>query len=156
QKLAQLAEGAMPIHEPGLSEMVLRNQEEGRLSFTDDYADALQCSSFAFIAVQTPTLPDGNVDTTAVCGCVDSLIHHAPCGLILVLKSTVPVGTAENVRSQMLLEGRSDIEVVSNPEFLSEGTAVEDFFRPTRVVIGAENPDPARAVGDLYSSVEAP
>ncbi|RII24952.1 MAG: UDP-glucose 6-dehydrogenase, partial [Geobacter sp.] len=138
-KIEGLKQGVIPIYEPGLKEMVLRNQSEGRLSFTTNAAEAVQSSLISFIAVGTPPGEDGSADLAYVLG-VAREIGRAMTGFkIIVDKSTVPVGTADKVRAAVReeLALRSvdlEFDVVSNPEFLKEGAAIEDFMKPDRVV----------------------
>ena len=138
-----LKKGILPIYEPGLEEMVARNYKEGRLHFTTDYIQAVPYSKICFIAVGTPPGEDGSADVSYVLAAARSIAEHIKEYTVIVDKSTVPVGTSEKVREtvQKVLEERSvkiDFDVVSNPEFLKEGVAVEDFLRPDRVVIGTD------------------
>jgi UDPglucose 6-dehydrogenase len=154
-KIESLRAGRIPIYEPGLDALVARNVEQGRLSFTTETADAVRSSLVVFIAVQTPTLPDGGTDLRAV-EAVAREIGRALNGYkVVVTKSTVPVGATQRVkeliREELEAAGRDEsFSVASNPEFLREGAAIGDFMRPDRVVIGAED-DAARAIlQDLY------
>ena len=154
-KVEMLQRGKVPIYEPGLEALVARNAEQGRLSFTTDTAEAVAGALVVFIAVQTPTLPDGGTDLRAI-EAVAREIGRALNGYkVIVTKSTVPVGTTQRVKELVQEEldaaGReASFSVVSNPEFLREGAAINDFLRPDRVVIGAED-DVARAIlRDLY------
>ena len=153
-RLSGLAAGEPPISEPGLAELVQEQMRHGRLQFTGNYAGIAE-SEFIFIAVPTPSREDGSADTSHVLHAVNSLIPHVRPATVIVVKSTVPVGTTDRLAAMPpLLEAR--IEVVSNPEFLRQGTAVHDFLQPDRVVIGASSPDAAARVARLYSSIEAP
>jgi UDPglucose 6-dehydrogenase len=150
ERLAQLKQGQVPIYEPGLDEMVARNRLAGRLLFTADHAAAVQDAAIAFIAVNTPPGPDGQADTSFVFSAARAVIAHAAPGLIVVTKSTVPVGTGDALRHLAVSAGRADIEVVSNPEFLREGCAIGDFMAPDRIVVGSADRSAAEAVARLY------
>ena len=157
KKIDDLKDGKIPIYEPGLEEMVLRNHKDGRLDFTNDYAQAIPSSDICFIAVGTPPGEDGSADTRSVLAAAESIAKHMVGYTIVVDKSTVPVGTAEKVRAaiQKVLDGRTDsqgieFDVVSNPEFLKEGVAVNDFMRPDRVVIGCDNARAEAVMRQLY------
>ncbi|MEM9072472.1 MAG: UDP-glucose/GDP-mannose dehydrogenase family protein [Myxococcota bacterium] len=139
-KIATLNGGGIPIFERGLESLVQRNVAEGRLSFTTDVVAAIKASHVVFVAVGTPPRGDGGADLSAVDAVAQSVAAHAEREMVLVLKSTVPVGT--NARVRRLVEGaKHPIHVVSNPEFLKEGAAVGDFLRPDRVVIGCDASD---------------
>jgi UDPglucose 6-dehydrogenase len=154
RKLSALGAGDLPIHEPGLAELVWKNVVDGRLRFSGDYAQIGE-SDFVFIAVPTPCGENGSADTSYVLQAVESLIPHANPGTLIVIKSTVPVGTADAIAGlQSVLNAR--IEVVSNPEFMRQGTAVQDFQQPDRVVVGASSLQAAVDVTRLYGSLEAP
>jgi UDPglucose 6-dehydrogenase len=155
-RLGLLHEGHLPIHEPGLGEMVEDAVAAGRLEFGDDYAAAIPSADFAFLAVHTPPKVDGSADTSFVLGAVRMVLEHALPGLILVTKSTVPVGTGDAIEGIVQDAGLDAIHVASNPEFLREGTAVEDFLRPDRILIGADSQFIARRVADLYADLDAP
>ena len=154
-KIEGLKQGIIPIYEPGLKEMVLRNQAEGRLSFTTNCCEAVQSSLVSFIAVGTPPGEDGSADLQYVLG-VAREIGRAMTGYkIIVDKSTVPVGTADKVRAavkeELAIRGVDlEFDVVSNPEFLKEGAAIEDFMKPDRVVIGTDNVRTAEIMKELY------
>ncbi len=154
-KVESLRAGKIPIYEPGLDALVARNVEQGRLSFTTETAEAVRSSLVVFIAVQTPTLPDGGTDLRAVEGVAREIGRALNGYKVVVTKSTVPVGTTQRVkeliREELDAAGRDEsFSVASNPEFLREGAAIGDFMRPDRVVIGAED-DAARAIlRDLY------
>ncbi|MCS6799968.1 MAG: UDP-glucose/GDP-mannose dehydrogenase family protein, partial [Myxococcota bacterium] len=145
-KIERLRAGEMPLFEPGLEPLVHRNVEAGRLSFTDDVAGAIARSDVVFVAVGTPQRFDGAASLLAVDRVAETVARVASRRTLLVLKSTVPVGTHARVR-RIVSEARAPIHVVSNPEFLKEGEAVTDFFRPDRIVVGVEPDDEhARAV----------
>ncbi len=156
EKIQLLQEGNIPIFEPGIEEIVRRNQKEGRLRFTTSYADAVPEALFCFIAVATPEGEDGSADLTYVKKAAEQLAEHMDSYKVVVNKSTVPVGSTTQVQrviQQKLEERGVDIEfdVVSNPEFLKEGDAVNDFMKPDRVVIGAHNPRVIELMRALYS-----
>ena len=154
-RLARIRSGHLPIHEPGLDELVAEERAEHRLEFTDEYAAAIPSSDFVFLAVNTPPRPDGEADTTFVFNAVRTVLAHARPGLTIVTKSTVPVGTGDQIEG-LAREAGVRAEVVSNPEFLREGTAVYDFMHPDRVVVGARTETVAARVAGLYESLEAP
>ena len=154
-KIDGLNNGIIPIYEPGLKEMVLKNREEGRLSFTTDLESAVQASLINFIAVGTPPGEDGSADLKYVLGVARDIGRAMNGYRIIVDKSTVPVGTADRVRSAVQEElGRRGVafefDVVSNPEFLKEGAAIDDFMKPDRVVIGTDNVRTAEIMKELY------
>jgi UDPglucose 6-dehydrogenase len=153
EKLTSLEQGILPIHEPGLPELWQRNHEEGRLLLTGDYFQGLENSEFAFIAVGTPSTSNGEPDLKWVRQAAKSIAETASNPMTVVLKSTVPVGTADMV-TQIIARYRQNnhidhITVVSNPEFLREGLAIFDFMHPSRVVIGSSVSDAANAVAEL-------
>jgi len=150
-----LQQGIIPIYEPGLKEMILRNCSEGRLSFTLDMETAVQTSLVCFIAVGTPPGEDGSADLKYVLGVARDIGRAMNGFKIIVDKSTVPVGTADKVRAavQEELTARDinlEFDVVSNPEFLKEGAAIDDFMKPDRVVIGCDNVRTAEIMKELY------
>jgi UDPglucose 6-dehydrogenase len=155
-KIARLEAGEVPIFEPGLEELVRRNVAAGRLHFTTDARRAVQQSLVIFIAVPTPPQEDGSTDLSYVDEVATTIGAHLDGYKVVVTKSTVPVKTAERVQRTILASaaaaGKQDIRcsVASNPEFLREGSAVEDFLRPDRVVIGAEDPEAIAILKDLY------
>jgi UDPglucose 6-dehydrogenase len=153
-KVQVLTSGGMPIYEPGLAEMVGRNSHEERLSFTTDLAAAVQASEIVFIAVGTPQGEDGSADLQYVLSVAQDIGRAMNKYTIVVDKSTVPVGTAKRVRDAIASETTQTFSVVSNPEFLKQGAAIEDFMKPDRVVIGIEAQDEraATAMKELYSS----
>jgi UDPglucose 6-dehydrogenase len=155
KKIEGLKNGIIPIYEPGLKELVLRNHAEGRLSFTTDMVEAVEQSLIQFIAVGTPPGEDGSADLKYVLSVGRTIGKHMNSFKIIIDKSTVPVGTADKVRAavqQELTSRGSNIEfdVVSNPEFLKEGAAIEDFMKPDRVVIGTDNVRTAEIMKELY------
>jgi UDPglucose 6-dehydrogenase len=150
QKIASLKAGHVPIYEPGLEEMVRRNAEEQRLLFTTDLADAVKKSSMIFIAVGTPQGVNGEANLEYVHATVKGIARAMDSYKILVAKSTVPVGTADQLKRWVAEETSVPFAVVSNPEFLKEGAAVEDFMKPDRVVLGGDDADALQAVKELY------
>jgi UDPglucose 6-dehydrogenase len=151
RKIDGLKKGVIPIYEPGLEEYVRRHQRDGRLTFTTDVGDAVGRSEVVFIAVGTPPGEDGSADLTYVLQVAEVIADSMTRETIVVNKSTVPVGTASKVEAVLAKGARFPFHVVSNPEFLKEGAAIEDFMKPDRVVVGASS-DHARAVmSDLYS-----
>ncbi|RYD29651.1 MAG: UDP-glucose/GDP-mannose dehydrogenase family protein, partial [Sphingomonadales bacterium] len=150
EKLARLRAGEVPIYEPGLEHLFVRNTKEERLTFTDDLAHAVANSDIIFLALPTPQGEGGAADLKYVLGAsedIGKLLTEGSSYKIVVTKSTVPVGTADKVRAAVLKNAQSEFDIVSNPEFLREGVAVEDFMKPERVVIGvqSDSKDPARA-----------
>ncbi|HSK09378.1 MAG TPA: UDP-glucose/GDP-mannose dehydrogenase family protein, partial [Vicinamibacterales bacterium] len=150
-KLRVLRRGKIPIFEPGLEEIVRRNRAEKRLVFTSQIATAVRHSSIIFMAVGTPRGEDGSADLQHVLGVAREIAQAMNGYKVIVGKSTVPVGTAEKVREIVRRETTHPFSVVSNPEFLKQGAAVEDFLKPDRVVIGAEDPRATQVMVDLYA-----
>jgi UDPglucose 6-dehydrogenase len=153
ERVAMLQRGEVPIHEPGVPELLQRNAE--RLTFTLDMEDVFRAARIAIICVDTPPTASGDADLSRVEAVVDSLPAGAE-GAILVMKSTVPVGTGRRVRTELDARGREDVGYVSNPEFLREGSAVSDFREPDRVVVGGDRPDDVERVVRLYQDLNAP
>jgi len=154
-KIEGLRNGVIPIYEPGLEELVEQNTRAGRLAFTTDAREGVEHGLFIFIAVGTPPLADGSPDLTYVESVARTIGQHLGHPALVVDKSTVPVGTADHVREVIKaeLDARSaDIhfDVVSNPEFLKEGAAIDDFMKPDRIVVGAENADSIELMRKLY------
>ena len=150
-KIARLQRNEVPIYEPGLEPMVRRNQEEGRLTFTTDIGAAIRSSRVIFIAVGTPPGEDGSADLKHVLGVAKQIGRHMNEPKIVVTKSTVPVGTAEKVRAAVKAETDVPFAVCSNPEFLKEGAAIEDFMKPDRVVVGVDDEEAKEVMGELYA-----
>jgi UDPglucose 6-dehydrogenase len=150
-KVRMLRKAKIPIYEPGLNELVKRNSSEGRLSFTTQLTKAIKGAQIAFIAVGTPQGEDGSADLQHVLAVARDIGRTMDGYLVIVNKSTVPVGTAEKVRGIVRRETTHPFSVVSNPEFLKQGAAVDDFMKPDRVVIGAEDPRGAELMVALYS-----
>ena len=151
EKIARLQRNEVPIYEPGLEPMVRRNQEEGRLTFTTDIGAAIQSSRVIFIAVGTPPGEDGSADLKHVLAVARQIGRHMNEPKIVVTKSTVPVGTAEKVRAAVKSETDVSFAVCSNPEFLKEGAAIEDFMKPDRVVVGVDDEGAQEVMGELYA-----
>lgn len=154
-KISSLKKGQIPIFEPGLQELVIRNQTEGRLRFTSNIAEAVSQSLFCFIAVGTPPGEDGSADLKYVMEVSKSIGQYIDKYMIIVNKSTVPVGTGEKVKNEIMNQIKMrnvDIEfdVVSNPEFLKEGAAIDDFMAPDRIIIGTDNIRTAEIMKQLY------
>ncbi|MGE3164499.1 MAG: UDP-glucose/GDP-mannose dehydrogenase family protein [Planctomycetota bacterium] len=150
-KVERLRKGEIPIYEPGLAELVRRNTAEGRLTFSTQLADGLADAECAFIAVGTPQSHDGQADLAAVRAVAREIGRGMTGPLIVVIKSTVPVGTARIVREIITAETTHEFHVVSNPEFLKEGAAIDDFMKPDRVVLGTDDERAAGIMKDLYS-----
>ncbi|MGD1995838.1 MAG: UDP-glucose/GDP-mannose dehydrogenase family protein [Anaerolineae bacterium] len=152
EKIEKLNKGVMPIYEPGLEELVERNVQAGRLSFTTSYADALMDAEFAFIAVGTPEGVDGEADLRYVRMAAESIAEVLNHPLVIVNKSTVPVGTGDWVADIIRAQLEADVEfsVVSCPEFLREGSAIADFMNPSRVVLGSLDREAAEMVAQLH------
>ena len=158
QRVENLKKGIMPIYEPGLEELVKRNTKGGRLSFTTSYAEALKGVEFAFIAVGTPSGVDGNADLQYVDAAARSIAQNMTAPLIIINKSTVPIGTGDWV-ADIVRSAQShpiDFAVVSCPEFLREGSAIADFMNPHRNVIGSLDRDAADKVAQLHLPLRAP
>ena len=150
EKIAGLLKGKVPIYEPGLSELVLSNVSNGRLNFTTDLKTAVGDARIVFIAVGTPSDADGGADLTAVFKVAESIGAVANGPKLIVDKSTVPVGTAAKVKEFAQSQTDHKMSVCSNPEFLKEGAAIDDFLRPDRVVIGAESDEDFELMDELY------
>ncbi len=156
RKIGMLQAGRIPIYEPGLEELVQKNAEAGRLSFSSDIAAGVAHGLFQFIAVGTPPDEDGSADLKHVLAVANSIGEHMNDYRIVVNKSTVPVGTADKVRDALgaVLKQRGaqiEFDVVSNPEFLKEGAAIDDFMRPDRIIVGTDNPRTTELLRALYS-----
>jgi UDPglucose 6-dehydrogenase len=156
RKIAMLQKGEIPIFEPGLKEIVRANAASGRLAFTTDARESALFAPLQMIAVGTPPGEDGSADLQYVLGAARTIARHMDGPRVIVDKSTVPVGTADKVRAAVAETlaargARIPFHMVSNPEFLKEGAAVEDFMRPDRIVIGAEDPEAITAMRELYA-----
>jgi len=152
-RLSALRAGRLPIVEAGLDELVASGVAAGRLTFTESAVVAVDGAAFVFLCVPTPQSADGSADLSYVEETAKEIAAHLESGAIVVNKSTVPVGSATMVEQVV---GRSDIKVVSNPEFLREGTAVHDSLKPDRIVVGADDPQAAALVGELFAPTAAP
>ncbi|HMF87319.1 MAG TPA: UDP-glucose/GDP-mannose dehydrogenase family protein [Gemmatimonadaceae bacterium] len=151
KKIERLKKNEIPIYEPGLEPLVERNQKEGRLSFTTNIQEAVASAEVLFIAVGTPPGEDGSADLKFVLQVAALVGRHMSREMVVVTKSTVPVGSAGKVAAEIAKEAKFPFHVCSNPEFLKEGDAVEDFMRPDRVVIGAESPHARKVMADVYA-----
>ncbi|MCD6339954.1 MAG: UDP-glucose/GDP-mannose dehydrogenase family protein [Verrucomicrobia bacterium] len=157
-KAAMLQEGKIPIYEPGLESIVHRNAAKGRLSFSTSIKEGVEKAQVVFITVPTPPQPDGSVDMSFI----EKVAREIACSMteykIVVDKSTVPVKTGEKVAETIrrYAKARVEFDVVSNPEFLREGSAVEDLLHPDRIVIGVQSPRPVQMMKDIYAPIEAP
>ncbi len=151
KKLEQLEKGIIPIYEPGLEELIKANTLEGRLKFTDDLTMAVQKSQVCFIAVGTPQSEDGSADLQYVMNVAESIGKAMNGYKVIVDKSTVPVGTAEKVTAIIKQYYDGEFDVVSNPEFLKQGAAVDDFLKPDRVVIGSNSPKATAIMQEVYA-----
>jgi len=150
-KVEKLSNGQITIYEPGLEKLFLRNQREERLRFTTNLAEGIADAKIIFLALPTPPGEDGSADLKYILGVADELGKILNDYKVIVDKSTVPVGTAEKVRQVIAKNCQCEFDVVSNPEFLREGVAVEDFMKPDRVVIGTESERARKIMGDLYA-----
>ncbi|HJQ08791.1 MAG TPA: UDP-glucose/GDP-mannose dehydrogenase family protein [Candidatus Saccharimonadales bacterium] len=155
QKIAGLLRGELPIYEPGLPDLVQRNTADGRLHFTTDLAQAVEKAEVVFLALPTPPGQDGSADLSYVLGVADQLGPLLARYTVIVNKSTVPVGTADQVRERIAAKARHDFDVVSNPEFLREGQAVRDFMEPDRIVVGTASHRAQKVMQSLYQPVTA-
>lgn len=151
EKIACLKNGRIPIYEPGLTEMVKHNEKAHRLHFTTNLKEGVDNSLFIFIAVGTPSEPDGSADISAVLSVADEIARYMTEYRIIATKSTVPVGTHKKVTELIESKTKVPFDYVSNPEFLKEGAAVEDFMRPDRIIIGTEKPAVRELMRQLYS-----
>lgn len=150
-KINGLKKGIIPIYEPGLKELISRNVEEGRLTFTTDPAAAVKDALVCFIAVGTPPDEDGSADLKYVLAVARDIAKHMDGYRVVVTKSTVPVGTNKLIRETMAGLTDHPFDVVSNPEFLKEGAAIDDFMKPDRVVIGSDSEKASKIMQELYS-----
>ena len=149
-KVSKLSNGQITIYEPGLEKLFLRNLKEGRLTFTTSLEDGIKDAQIIFLALPTPPGADGSADLKYVLGVADHLGKIMTDYKVIVDKSTVPVGTAAKVRAAVAANFKGEFDVVSNPEFLREGVAVDDFMKPDRVVIGVDSERARKLMGELY------
>jgi UDPglucose 6-dehydrogenase len=154
ERVRQLQDGVIPIYEPGLADLVRRNERAGRLRFTTRVEAPFDEADAYFIAVGTPPGPDGAADVSAVHSVAETIAKLAARQAIVVMKSTVPVGTCDAVQGRIDKASKVPLEVVSNPEFLKEGTAVQDFFRPDRIVLGARSEQAREVLRTLYAPLQ--
>lgn len=152
KKIKSLKKGIIPFYEPGIDELVQRNIKQGRLNFSTNIGDAVDSSLVTFIAVGTPPRGDGSADMKYIDEVAMEIAKHVNSYKVIVTKSTVPVGTGERIREIVSknLKEQVDFDIVSNPEFLREGAAIEDFMRPNRVIIGARSQQAVAIMKDLY------
>ncbi len=150
-KIEGLKKNVLPIYEPGLEDLVERNQTDGRLSFTSDVGRAIAASEVVFIAVGTPPDEDGSADLRHVLAVADKIGEHMSREVVVATKSTVPVGTAVRVQEAIARKARYPFHVCSSPEFLKEGAAIEDFMKPDRVVLGASSDHARTVMGEIYA-----
>ncbi|HKW41913.1 MAG TPA: UDP-glucose/GDP-mannose dehydrogenase family protein [Gemmatimonadales bacterium] len=150
-KIDGLRRNRLPIYEPGLEPLVVRNQRDGRLQFDTDVGAAVERSDAVVIAVGTPPNEDGSADLQHVLDVARIVGRHMNRPKVVITKSTVPVGTAERVRAEIAKQTTSAFHVCANPEFLKEGAAVEDFMKPDRVVVGVDGPEATEILGELYA-----
>jgi UDPglucose 6-dehydrogenase len=151
RKVDRLKANDIPIYEPGLEELIRRNQADGRLTFSTEVAAAVKAARVCFIAVGTPPNEDGSADLQHVLAVAKTIGQNLQAGTIIVTKSTVPVGTAKLVRAAVAGETKLPFSVCSNPEFLKEGAAIDDFMKPDRIVIGVENDTAREVMAELYA-----
>lgn len=151
RKIEMLKKGQLPIYEPGLLELVQRNRREGRLQFTTDLPTGVEPAQVIFIAVGTPQSADGSADLSTVWAVTDALAAAIAAPKIIVIKSTVPVGTNRGVAERLAARNKPNIDVASNPEFLKEGAAIDDCMKPDRVVVGVRRPEVAEVLQELYA-----
>jgi UDPglucose 6-dehydrogenase len=154
ERVQQLKDGIIPIYEPGLADLVRRNERAGRLRFATEVTPPFQEADAYFIAVGTPPGSDGAADVSSVHAVADTIAKVVTRPAIVVVKSTVPVGTCDALQARLDKTARVALEVVSNPEFLKEGTAVQDFFRPDRIVLGARSEQARSALRALYAPLQ--
>lgn len=150
EKIAGLNRGELPIFEPGLTELVTRNNSAGRLHFTTNLKAAIESAQLVYLAVGTPQAHDGSADLSALWTVVETMAPHLPEGVVVVTKSTVPVGTNAGIYTRLRKYTGRDIDVASNPEFLKEGAAINDFQYPDRVVVGVRREEVAEVLRELY------
>ena len=153
ERVKRLSDGILPIYEPGLADLIRRNERSGRLTFAREMGDELRDADFYFICVGTPAGQDGEADVSAVMAAADTIAQQATAPALVCVKSTVPVGTCDAVEEH-LAKASVSLEVVSNPEFLKEGAAVADFFRPDRIILGANSDEARHKLRELYAPLQ--
>jgi len=158
QKVNSLRNGVSPIYEPGLEQLLIKNATEGRLFFTTSHQEGLHESEIVIIAVGTPQNEDGSANLSYIEQAVEDIVPYVTSEMILVIKSTVPVGTNKRIKKKMneLLKERGSIEIVSNPEFLRQGSAIADTMQADRIVIGSDQEDAALKVKEMYRALNVP
>lgn len=155
-KIEALRAGKIPIYEPGLDAIVAKNVEEGRLRFTTDLEDSIRSCRAIFIAVGTPPQPDGSPDLRYVQDVARTIAKYMDSPKLIITKSTVPIGTGRMIERIVAEQGKAHLaSVVSNPEFLREGSAIEDFMTPDRVVIGASDEEAIELMKEIYAPLHA-
>ncbi len=150
-KIEGLRQNVLPIYEPGLDDYVERNQRQGRLSFSTDIPPSIASADVVFIAVGTPPDEDGSADLRHVLDVAEQIGRHMQRELVVVTKSTVPVGTAARVTEAVARNAKFPFHVCSNPEFLKEGAAIDDFMKPDRVVLGVDSDFARSVMAELYA-----
>ena len=150
KKISGLKKGVIPIYEPGLGEMVQRNSQNGRLDFTTNLKATVERSEIIFLCLPTPQTDNGAADLTHILNVAESIAEHVNDDIIVVSKSTVPVGTVDKIKSVFIKKCRYEVEVVSNPEFLKEGAAIIDSLKPDRIVIGTRSKKAIEILSELY------
>jgi UDPglucose 6-dehydrogenase len=154
ERVRQLQDGLIPIYEPGLGDLVRRNERAGRLRFATEVTTPFDEADAYFVAVGTPPGPDGSADVSAVLKAAEHIAEVAKRPALIVIKSTVPVGTCDASQARADAKAKVRLEVVSNPEFLKEGAAVQDFFRPDRIVLGARSEEARETLRTLYAPLQ--
>jgi UDPglucose 6-dehydrogenase len=155
-KIDKLRQGVVPFYEPGLSELLVEQQKKGNLTFTTSYEEAIPKAEIIIVAVGTPSAPDGQADLKFVFAVAEAAAPHLQANAIIVIKSTVPPGTLEKVREKVAAKTKTVFYTASVPEFLKEGTAVEDTLHPDRIVIGANEPEVLAKLEELHKPLNAP
>ena len=158
QKVNTLRKGVSPIYEPGIEQLLIKNATEGRLFFTTSHQEGLYKAEIIIIAVGTPQNEDGSADLSYLEQAVEDIVPYVRSDMIVVIKSTVPVGTNERIKNKMneLLKEQGSIEVVSNPEFLRQGSAISDTMQADRIVIGSDHEAAALKVKEMYKALNVP
>jgi len=153
EKITKLKQGVLPIYEPGLDELVARNAKDGRLQFTDDYASCIPQADACFFALPTPSNEDGSCDVSYVLAAAETVAKHLQGYTVIVMKSTVPVGTGKKVRKTIeTISPAIEFDMVANPEFLKEGSAIQDCMKPSRIVVGVESDRARQVMERIYSA----